>query len=236
MDVKTKTSPNSEAKNKSAPPSQEANDQDESAHLQAILDRARAGDKSVLPELKRILDDNPFLWQENYQLVSLVEQGWLDKISDKNLLLSQSIRRQVEALKKDLAGASPTPLEQLLSERIVAAWLAMQYADLSDSTNDPSGSKVAEMRLKRVESASKRFLAATKTLAVVRRLTHGLKIEIRHVDRQPMDAREPAVVSRNNAGGSVKEPAGAGNDPVHERLRDFFKQDTAQVHVMAAER
>jgi hypothetical protein len=237
MEVKTETSPNSEAKNQSAAPPQDAKEQDETnARLQAILDRARQGDKSVLPDLKAILDDNPCLWQESYRLVSLVEQGWLDKISDKNLLLSQSIRRQVEAMKKDLAGASPTPLEQLLSERIVAAWLAVQHADLSDSTNDPSGSKVAEMRLKRVESASRRFLAATKALAVVRRLTNGLKIEIRHVDRQAADTSEPAAVSRNNAGRSVNAPAGADKDAVHERLRDFFEQDAAQVHAVVAER
>ena len=235
MDIKPKTpSPNGEAAKQSVPPPQEAAG-DTNSRLQAVLDRARQGDKAVLPELKRILDDNPFLWQERNQLVTVCEQGWLDKIAGKDLLLAQSIRRQVELMKQEIAGAFPTPLESLLAQRIVAAWLALQHADLADAVNDANGGKVDEMRIKRLDSANKRFLASVKSLAIVRRLTDGLKIEINHVERQAADVSRPVSVKRSIPRAPAKDPGGvnADTDAVQERLRDLFKQETSQLHATA---
>lgn len=111
--------------------------------LQAVLTRARGGDASVLPQLKKILDANPELWQTQYQLISLAEQLWLDKIAGQNLLLSQSIRHYIEQLKRDVARPNPSPLEKLLAERVVLCWLAVHHAELSEATADSGGLAVA---------------------------------------------------------------------------------------------
>jgi len=191
MDVEKNTNPSDET-SKPKPDAQKAQPNPEPHELpEAILERARQGDRSVLPQLERILDENPRLWQRCNNLVALTEQGWITKIAEKNLLLSQSIRRKLEQLKRDLAGPSPSPLEQVLAERIAVCWLEAHYAELKERTGDVGDGKVAAMQLKRLESANRRFLTATKALAQVRRLSAGLKIEIVHKDtvETPMGGR-----------------------------------------------
>src|ERR1700690_2589690 len=160
---------------------------------QEVLARACRGDRSVAPVLEQVLDLNPSLWQKNASLVAVTERVLVGKVAGTNLLLSRSICRQLERLKSDLAGPSPSPLEMILIDRIAACWLAVNEADQT-GTIKMDTVKVAELQLKRMESANKRFLAAVKALAVVRRLTNGLKIEINHThDTGAPAARSKAV-------------------------------------------
>lgn len=201
--------------------------------LQAILARANSGDQTVLPELKRVLDEHPSIWRDCYRLVSMTEQAWLDKIAGKNLLLSQSVRRHVEQLKLDLAGPSPSPLEKLLAERIAACWLGVHYAEFAEAAGDAGGGKEAQMRLKRLDAANKRFLAATKALAVSRRLTAGLKIEIRHTHGSPPGVPEGAGAGTSETSatpvhaGRMREAGGdpADGKPVADRLRGLIREN-----------
>jgi hypothetical protein len=125
-----------------------------------------------------------------------------------------------------LAGESPTALENLLAQRIVAAWLAPQHADLAEAVCETDGIKVTELRIKRLDAANKRYLMALKALAMVRRLTNGLKIEVNHVDRRPLEVG-PAAITNSRIPGD--DGAGADNDPVRDQIRDFFRQDAAQL-------
>lgn len=213
------------------------------SRLQAVLARANSGDQTVLPELKQALDEHPSIWQDCYQLVSMTEQAWLDKITGKNLLLSQSIRRHVEKLKLDLAGPSPSPLEKLLAERIAACWLGVHHAEFDEAAGDSSGGgKVAQMRLKRLDAANKRFLAATKALAVTRRLTAGLKIEIRHTHGSPSEVPEgtEAGTAQTSAtagrAGRIREVDGDPADkvPVADRLRGLIKENVGTEAALAS--
>src|SRR5580658_11280186 len=76
--------------------------------LQATLELARQGDRRVLPQLRKALDDHPEIWQELFNLSSLVEQSWIDRVSSTDERVSESIRRQITTMKADLAGPSPT--------------------------------------------------------------------------------------------------------------------------------
>ncbi len=178
--------------------------------LQAILQRASAGDRSVLPLLKKVLDENPRIWADCYKATALVEQGWLDRIAASNLLLGQSIRRQVEALKKDLGAESCSALQKILIDRIAACWLGVQFAELTLATDDTGASRLAQAKRQCLESANKRLLAASKTLAVVRRLSKGLRIEINHTQTPPAVPAQPV-----DADGPIGEV-------VHDRLRGML--------------
>jgi hypothetical protein len=218
MDATTKTKPQPGARVNDPttapnPIPQHAPPQATADPLQKILERARQGDQTVLPALKEALDDNPGIWRDCYDLVAMSEQAWLNKIVGKDLLASQCLRRHIEQLKLDLVGPAPAPLEKLLADRIAAAWLAVHHAEMAEAFGDASGNKVAAMRLKRLESANKRFQAAIKALAVARRLTNGLKIEINHTGTAP---------ATPIAGGDK-----AGTGAVHERLRNLFNDDAA---------
>ena len=204
--------------------------------LLPMLERARRGDTSVLPELKQALENNPSIWRDCYNLVAMAEQAWLDKIAGKDLLASQSLRRHVEQLKVDLIGPMPPPLEKLLADRIAAAWLAVHHAEMAEAFGDASGGKVARMRLARLESAHRRFLSATTALVLARRLINGLKIEIRHSTQEPAgesNASNRATPAHRR--GNQPGVAADRHDAVHQRLRTLFDEDAAQARELAAE-
>lgn len=184
--------------------------------LQSIMSRAREGDKTVLPKLQRLLDLKPEIWRVGHDLVTMSELAWLKRLSAGDLLALESFRRQVQQIKLDLIGHTPTPLEKLLADRIIAAWLAAQDAEICEASNESSGGKLAAMRLKRLESANKRFNAAIKALAMVQRLANGLKIEITHTHEQP--------AANNGIGTNAPSDPGeaAQTTAVHDRLKDFL--------------
>jgi hypothetical protein len=99
------------------------------ARLQELVRRAQQGDRSVLPELREALDANPKLWQSYGDLALQAQAIWLDLIAGKDLALQECVLRKLEAMRADLAGPAPTPLEKLLVERVAACWLQTMYAD-----------------------------------------------------------------------------------------------------------
>jgi hypothetical protein len=216
MDAKTQTKP--------PPRPPEAPAQAQTDPLDAILERARQGDETALPELKQVLDDNPSIWRHSFSLVALSERSWLQKIAANDLLAFESIRRQVEQLKLDLIGTSPAPLEKLLADRIAASWLGVQYAEMAEAFGDATGGKVARMRLTQLESGHRRFLSAIKALSVARRLTNGLKIEINHTGQSPTRDAD------SHAGVHVARP-----DAVRERLRTMFSEEAADAKDLSVE-
>jgi hypothetical protein len=101
-------------------------EQDELAQL---LKRAEAGDRSVLPQLQRALDGNAALWRGYGDLAAHAEASLAMLAAGPNLLLAESLKRKLAELKAELGGASPSPLEKLLVERVTATWLQTNYHD-----------------------------------------------------------------------------------------------------------
>ena len=87
-----------------------------------------------------------------------------------NLMLRESWRRQLEGLKTELTGDSPSPLERLLADRVAAAWLQVQCADAGAAVVQGGEAAEEATALRRQNAANKRYLQAAKTLAVVQRL------------------------------------------------------------------
>jgi hypothetical protein len=138
--------------------------------LNHLLERAEKGDVTVLPLLRRVLDEFPAIW-EGYGDLSLQAQGALVKlVGGNNLLMCESLMRKLSALKSELVGESTSALEKLLAGRVASSWLQVSYYDaLLAQTRQCSP---AQMKLlqQQQDSAHRRYLAAIKTLATVRKL------------------------------------------------------------------
>ena len=96
-------------------------------------------------------------------------------------------------MREGLAGVDPTPLERLLTERVVATWLQLQFFEhlyfqsLMNLTNSQD-----EYYQKRIDRAHKRHLSAVRTLAQVRKLLKpGGVNQINIADQQVNVAGEP---------------------------------------------
>src|SRR4051794_11419508 len=97
--------------------------------IRALLERARGGDPATLDDLRGALDRHPEIWRAYGDLALHARDAWVGLIAGPDLALRESLGRQVEAMRADLSGADPTPLEALLVDRIVACWLQVNHAD-----------------------------------------------------------------------------------------------------------
>jgi hypothetical protein len=184
-----------------------------------------------LDELRSILEANPAFWQFAGDLVRITEQTWIDRIARGDLVFGQSMRRRVELLKTELAGDEATPLEKLLAAQIALHWLASQQELMCEGLGDGEAIKVTELRLKRAESTSRRFLAASKTLAAIRRLRSGLRVEI-HSTTEAVPSSPGVAAPR----GIDPTPHGdVSMDSTQDRLNALFGREIAAEEALAQE-
>ena len=137
--------------------------------ISAVLARAGAGDQSALPRLRALLDETQ-LWRQLGDLAAHAELTWIGHVSGTDLALREMLARKLGALKAELGGPAPSPLERLLVDRIAINWLIVSHADLETAATKDGDPRRADLALKRQGQAELRFATAIKALATVRRL------------------------------------------------------------------
>jgi hypothetical protein len=135
-----------------------------------LLGRAEKGDVTVLPQLRRLLDESPQLWRDYGDLAAQAQANWVQLAAGINLLLAESLSRKAAELRSELAGPSPSPLEKLLAERVVACWLQVSFYDSQVAQIREYKPAQGRMLQQQLDSANRRYQAAIKTLARVRKL------------------------------------------------------------------
>jgi hypothetical protein len=99
----------------------------------------------------------------------LAERAWVDLLSSNSLLAAESISRYLRQLKAELAGPNPTPTEHMLIDMVGVRFLAAQHAEYTAAQQGGSLEQ-ARFRIRRAESAQKRFASSLKMLILVRTL------------------------------------------------------------------
>jgi hypothetical protein len=89
-----------------------------------------------------------------------------------NPVAKEAIVRKLDALRREVTGPRPSTLERLLADRVAIGWLVLTLAEGTyhqalERGLDPADEAVY---LKRVDRAQRRYLAAIKTLAQVRKM------------------------------------------------------------------
>lgn len=138
--------------------------------VEKILARARRGDRSVLPELRAVLDTCPEVWQTLGDLARHNCNVWVKLLAGNDLLAAESILRNLETMQRSLIGPSATPLEVLLAERIASTYMQCQHAEMTVAERAGSALPLANHLLRRADSANRRLAAAVRSLALVQRL------------------------------------------------------------------
>ncbi len=141
------------------------------ATINALLPRANAGDPKALAALRAALAADPAAWRDLGDLGRLGRTSLIAKIGGKNTVISEALERRVGALREELGGPAPPPLEQLLIDRIVSNWLHLHHAEAiyAQRTGDLT-LKQDEYWQRTVDRAQRRYLASLKALAEIRRL------------------------------------------------------------------
>ena len=138
--------------------------------LGGVVRRAQAGDRTALPDLRKALDEHPEYFDHAGDLALMAQHTWLDLLSGTDLFIRETVERKLAEMRIELAGASPSPLEKLLVERVVACWLQLNHADTMFVGNQSSSEAIRKELVKRQESAQRRYVEAIKQLAQLRKL------------------------------------------------------------------
>jgi hypothetical protein len=102
------------------------------------------------------------------------QRMFLKTFTGKNLLYWEALLARYQLLREELAGPTPTPLERLLAERIVACQAHLDYLEWNYADQKEKG-HVTDMKTYLlyegcINRAHNRLLAAVKALALVRKL------------------------------------------------------------------
>jgi hypothetical protein len=142
----------------------------EHEELLDLSDRAQKGDKTAMPALQEYLKNPAFVEALGGDLAKQAQLTLISKFSGRNLLFKETLTRKLDLLRDELAGPSPTPLERLLVERIVACWLHLHHLEAVYANKDNMSLALGTYYERSISTAQKRYLAAIKTLALVRKL------------------------------------------------------------------
>lgn len=141
------------------------------AELRRLIDRARKGDVSTMPEIQRLLREPANVDRLGGDLARRAELSFVNALAGDDLLFREALVRKLAALRDELAGPNPTPIERLLVERAVACWLQVQDADVRYAQAQLSATmKQGDYQQQRMDRAHRRYLLALRTLAQVRKL------------------------------------------------------------------
>jgi hypothetical protein len=137
--------------------------------LRWLVERARQGDVTALPELRVALDANPSVWEEYGDLARIAEESWVQLAAGEDLHLRECLVRQVAELKQRLAGPAPTAIERLLVERAAATYLQVAYYDARQAQARGLAPAQARQLQRDQEGAQRRYLQVLRTLTTMRK-------------------------------------------------------------------
>jgi hypothetical protein len=149
--------------------------------LRALSEKAEAGDKEARKELRRLVRaSSPEVIAEASGIARRAEWMLVKTISAGKPLMEEALEERMHQMRSEIAGENPTPLEILLTERVVAGWLLVETLEgfiAAQYQRDVKAHRMAPtyviQQSRIVESATRRYLAAIRELARVRKLLAG---------------------------------------------------------------
>jgi hypothetical protein len=134
--------------------------------VRSLATQADRGNKESARELRRLLD-RPDVYELFKDLTDRVLQALVYKCAPEDRLTRELIEREFAHVRAELLSPAPTAIERLLAERVAVGWLEVHAAEfrlaLADWEDRPHWQRQAD-------HAQRRFLAALRLLAAVRRL------------------------------------------------------------------
>jgi hypothetical protein len=147
--------------------------------LRALSRKAEDGDQEARKELRRKLREaSPAVIARASDIGRKSQHLLIETASGGSPLTVLALSGRLDMMREEIAGENPTPLEVLLTERVVSCWLLVELFDRLMAAQlwkeTPKEKRVTERALRHYlrwqESANSRFLAAVRELARLRKL------------------------------------------------------------------
>src|SRR5215210_1969546 len=148
------------------------------AELEALSDKAKDGDKEAKRELRKALrESSPEIVARASDFARRGQWVLAETIAGGELLMEEALVARLDLMRAEVAGENPTPLEVLLTERVVSSWLiveileALMNAQLKRGEDVPRApTSYLKFIIGWVDSAHRRHLSSIRELARVRKL------------------------------------------------------------------
>jgi hypothetical protein len=190
------------------------------AEMQAVVNRAKGGDAGAVPRLRELMAQFPVLAGHFGDLGKQAETAWVALAAGSDLCLKETLLAHAVAMRAELGGASPSPVERLLVERVIVTWLQVNFFVSIEAQAVGAGEspKVGLYRARRQELANRAHLAALASLAMMRRLLPGPAIEV------AARAEATETPAPRKAGRRAGVPVAASPPEDHNRLAGLFER------------
>lgn len=168
-----------------------------------LVRKAEDGDKGALAEIIARTDASPNareVWAFVGDLGKRAERRWIEVATFGNPLARVGLERIISMMRADLEGDAPSPLERLLIERIILCWLQANFADQQVAALLANGEgKINQVEFfeRRQGRAQRRYLAAIRSLALLRRLLVP-SIRVEQVGQLNIARSQVNVATREN--------------------------------------
>ena len=191
---------------------------------------AKSGDRAALPRLRQYLSANPTLWKGPGNVALQAQAAWINLITGPNLHLRECMTRQINQMKQDLAGSSPSPLEAMVVERLITSWLQLGYLEAREAQVNEKSEKWFALKMQRQALAERQFRGAMNALVTLRQLAmKPITVEVHQhpVPATPVESMIPGSINgeeparMNGKGKRAKEGAVNGTSkPIngHNRM------------------
>jgi hypothetical protein len=147
--------------------------------LRDLLKQSEKGDEKAVPAIREILDQSPDLAWRSRNLGKMTERLLINEMTGEDLLAKEMIEHQLHSMRSEIAGEHPSPLDLLLTERIVATWLQVQLFEGLYATNLGKHTLAqGNYYQKRLDRAHRNHLSAIRALAQIRKMGPAVQINI----------------------------------------------------------
>lgn len=145
--------------------------------LRELSAKAEVGDEGAREELRRkLVEASPAVIARASDVGRRAQHMLIGTVAAGDPLTEYALSGRLDMLRAEIAGENPSPLEALLAERVVACWMLVELFDalMAAQLRRESDKRLPLFHtLKMVkwqESANRRYLAAIRELARVRKL------------------------------------------------------------------
>ncbi len=137
--------------------------------LNAVIRKAQDGNKEALAEVRQMLAKPGIPDILGGNLAKEALNRLIKAYAGENPVVRESVGRKLDEMRAELSGPNPTAVEKLLVERVLATWLHLHHIEVVYAGKEGMSLSLGAYYQKSISAAQKRYLAALKGLAEVRK-------------------------------------------------------------------
>jgi hypothetical protein len=138
----------------------------------ALLERASRGDETCSDEVMALFEDEELgveLIGVLFNISNMAKNRMIDQVAGKNYAMAHAMMEGMNVEARIIAGEDPSPVEQILAERIALCKFIVSRCELRAANFNGTMPQI-EFEHRLLDRAHRRLMQALETLARVRRL------------------------------------------------------------------